>query len=127
MGSSLGYGTAKMALAAGLFYIQKDLEKEKVENIKLYTLYPNTVATDKMIEEMKAHGVMDAVTVESLANTVVEMLSDATPTRDAQIGYYPGSGIVRTYYPSAPGDFYHPASTSDEVIDPSFTPEDLLK
>ena len=127
MGSSLGYGTAKMALAAGLFHIQKDLEKQKIENIKLYRLYPNTVATEKMIEEMKAHGVMDAVTVESLANTVVDMLLDITPTRDVRIGYYAGRGIVRTFYPSSPNDFFHPKATSDEVIDAGFKPADLLK
>lgn len=127
MGSGLGYGTAKMALASGLFHIQKDLEKEKVENIKLYRLYPNTVATDKMIESMKAHGVMDAVTVKSVANTVVDMLSDATPTRDVRVGYYTGRGIVRTYYPSSPDEFYHPQSTSDEVVDSDFNPSDLLK
>ena len=127
MSSGLGYGTAKMALAAGLFHIEKDLQKEGVENIKLYRLYPNTVATDKMIDTMKAHGVMDAVKVEAVVDTAIDMLLDKTPTRDVRIGYYKGRGIVRTYFPSTPGDFYHPAGTTEEVIDADFTVEDLLK
>jgi 3-oxoacyl-[acyl-carrier protein] reductase len=127
MGSGLGYGTAKMALAAGLFHIEKDLQKEGVENIKLYRLYPNTVATDKMIDAMKTHGVMDAVKVEAVADTAVDMLLDKTSTRDVRIGYYKGRGIVRTYFPSNPGDFYHPAGTTEEVIDSDFTPQELLK
>jgi short-subunit dehydrogenase len=127
MDSGLGYGTAKMGLAAGLFHIEKDLQKEGVENIKLYRLYPNTVATDKMIDTMKTYGVMDAVKVEAVADTAIDMLLDKTSTRDVRIGYYKGRGIVRTYFPSNPGDFYHPTGTTEDVIDSEFTPRELLK
>lgn len=124
---SIGYGTAKMALTAGLFHIDKELEKEDVENVKLYRLYPNTMATEKMMDAIRAGHVKDAVKLESVADTVIDMLSDATPTRDVRIGYYPGKGIIRTYYSSNPGDFYQPAETGREVIDRDFTIQDLLK
>ncbi len=97
MDSGLGYGTAKMGLVAGLFHIEKELQKEGVENIKLYRLYPHTVATDKMIDAMKTYGIMDAVKVESVVDTAIDLLLDLTPTRDVRIGYYPGRGIVRIF------------------------------
>jgi len=127
MGTSLGYGVAKMGLAAGLFHIEKDLLKAGVKNIQLYRIYPNSVATEKMIEAMKTHEVMNVVTVESLATTAINLLQDKTPTRDIRIGYYPGKGIVRINYPSTPEEFYHATPTSEEVIDAEFKPEDLLR
>ena len=126
LGSSLGYGVAKMGLAAGLFHIEKELQKEKTQNITLYRLYPNTVATEKMMDAIRANQVKDAVSPEVVANTAIDLLSDNTPTRDARIGYYIGKGIVRTYYPSTPKDFYHPSDIIEEVIDPDFTIQDLL-
>ena len=125
--SGLGYGTAKMGLAAGLFHIERELQKAGVENIKLYRLYPNTVATDKMMEAIRANWVQEAVKLVSVVDTAMDLLLDETLTRDVRIGYYTGRGIVRTYFPSNPRDFYHPAKTTDEVIDADFTPKDLIK
>lgn len=126
LNSGLGYGTAKMGLTAGLFHIERELQKEGVENIKLYRLYPNTVATDKMMGAIRANQVQEAVKLESVVDTAMDLLLDKTPTRDVRIGYYTGRGILRTYFPSNPRDFYHPAKTTDEVIDPDFTPKDLI-
>ncbi len=125
--SGLGYGTAKMALTAGLFHIDKELEKSDVENVKLYRLYPNTMATEKMMDAVKAGQVKDAVKLEAVADTVLDMLADKTPTRDVRIGYYPGRGIIRTYYSSRPDEFYHQKTRSEEVVDADFTVQDLIK
>lgn len=125
--SALGYGVAKMGLAAGLFHIEKELQKEGIENVTLYRLYPNTVATEKMMDAIRANHVHEAVKLEAVADTAVDLLSGATPTRDARIGYYIGKGIVRTYYPSNPSSFYHPSETIEDIIDPDFTVQDLLK
>ncbi|MEO5789906.1 SDR family oxidoreductase [Gelidibacter sp.] len=127
LGNSLGYGVAKMGLAAGLFHIEKELQKEGIQNVKLYRLYPNTVATEKMMDAVRANQVKDAVSPETVADTAIDLLSDTTPTRDARIGYYIDKGIVRSYYPSTPQDFYHPAEIIEDVIDPDFTIQDLLK
>ena len=127
IGSGLGYGAAKMGLVAGLFHIEKELQKEGVKNIKLYRLYPNTVATDKMMVGIRDNWVNNAVKLESVTDTAIDLLLDKTPTRDVRIGYYPGKGIVRTHFPSTPGAFYHSLETTEEIIDPDFTPEDLLK
>ena len=43
------------------------------------------------------------------------------------IGYYEKKGIVRTYYSSASKDFFHPTEVAQEVIDPNFKIQDLLK
>lgn len=126
MSSSLGYGTAKMALTAGLFHIEKDLQKEGVENVTLYRLYPNSVATDKMMEAIRANMVREAVKVEAVADAAMDLLLGTTPTRDVRIGHYQDRGIVRTYLPSTPSDFFHPTNIIEEVIDPDFTLQDLL-
>lgn len=127
MGSGLGYGTAKMGLVAGLFHIEKELQKDGVENIKLYRLYPDTVATEKMMDAVRANRAGSAIKLEFVTDTAIDLLLDKTPTRDVRVGYYSGKGVVRTYFPSAPGDFYHASGTTQEVIDSDFTPQDLLK
>ncbi len=127
LGSGLGYGTAKMGLTAGLFHIDKELQREGIENVKLYRLYPNSVATEKMMDSIRAKYVNDAVKLESVTDAAIDLLLDKTPTRDIRVGYYPGRGIIRTNYPSTPDDFYHSAGITEEVIDPDFTIEDLLK
>ena len=125
--SGLGYGTAKMGLAAGLFHIDKELQKEGVDNVKLYRLYPNSVATDKMMDSIRAGYVNDAVKLEFVTDAAIDLLLDRTPTRDLRVGHYPGRGIIRTYYPSTPEDFYHSVGITEEIIDPDFISEDLLK
>ncbi len=127
MDSGLGYGPAKMGLTAGLFHIEEELQKKGIENIKLYRLYPNTVATEKMMNAIRANQVQYPVKLESVVDAAVDLLLDKTPTRDVRIGFYPGKGIVRTYLPSNSNDFYHPAKKTEEVVDSSFTPQDLLK
>lgn len=125
--ASLGYGTAKMGLTAGLFHIERELQNKGVENVKLYRLYPNSVATEKMMDAIRANWVKEAVKVESVVDAAIDLLLEKTPTRDVRIGYYVGRGIVRTHYPSSPADFYHPTEIAEEVIDPDFTLQDLLR
>ncbi|MBI2449038.1 SDR family NAD(P)-dependent oxidoreductase [Candidatus Pacearchaeota archaeon] len=127
MDSGLGYGPAKMGLVAGLFHLEEELQREGVENVRLYRLYPNTVATDKMMDAIRANQVQDPVKLESVVDAAIDLLLDKTPTRDVRIGYYPGRGIVRTYLPSEPKDFYHSENITEEVVNSSFTPKDLLK
>lgn len=127
MNIGLGYGPAKMGLTAGLFHLEEELRNEGVENVKLYRLYPNTVATDKMIQAIRTNQVQNPVKLEAVVDTAVDLLLDKTPTRDVRIGYYPGKGIVRTYLPSNPNDFYNQTKTTEEIVDSKFTPEDLLK
>ncbi|NCO11344.1 SDR family NAD(P)-dependent oxidoreductase [Candidatus Pacearchaeota archaeon] len=127
MDIGLGYGPAKMGLVAGLFHLENELRQGNVDHVKLYRLYPNTVATEKMMGAIRSNQVQNPVKLESVVDTAVDLLLDKTPTRDVRIGYYPGKGIVRTYLPSNPDDFYHQTKTSEEVVDPDFIPEDLLK
>ena len=125
--SGLGYGVSKIGLTSGLFHIEKELQKETIQNIKLYRLYPNSVATEKMMDAIKANYVHEAVKLEAVADTAIDLLTEATPSKDVRIGYYLGKGIVRTYYPSTPSDFYDTTKIIEEVIDANFTLQDLLK
>ena len=127
MDIGLGYGPAKMGLVAGLFHLENELKRGNVDHVKLYRLYPNTVATEKMMDAIRSNQVQDPVKLEAVVDTAVDLLLDKTPTRDIRVGYYPGKGIVRTYLPSNPDDFYHQTRTTEEVVDPDFIPEDLLK
>ncbi|MBS3080237.1 SDR family oxidoreductase [Candidatus Pacearchaeota archaeon] len=127
MDSGLGYGPAKMGLVAGLFHLEKELQREGIENVRIYRLYPNTVATEKMMNAIRSNQVQNPVKLGSVVDVAIDLLLDKTPTRDVRIGYYPGKGIVRTYLPSNPNDFFNHAKAREEVIDSSFTPHDLLK
>lgn len=124
---NIGYGAAKMGLVAGLFHIEKELQKEAIENVKLYRLYPNLVATENMMEAIREYGMKEAVSLEAVADTALDLLLGKTPTRDARIGHYLGKGIVRTYYPSTPNDFYRHAEATEEIVDPDFKIEDIIK
>lgn len=125
MNIGLGYGPAKMGLVAGLFHLENELKRENVQNVKLYRLYPNTVATEKMIPAIREGKVQDPVKLESVVDTVVDMLLGKTPTRDVRIGYYPGKGIIRTHLPSDPDKFYQSSGSTEEVVDSYFSPQDL--
>lgn len=127
MSNALGYGVAKMGLVAGLFHIEKELAKAGIQHVKLYRIYPNTVATEKMMDAIRAHQVKDAVRPSVIANAAMDLLLDATPTRDVRIGYYEGKGIVRSYYPSISKEFYNPSKIIEDIIDPNFTIQDLLE
>lgn len=127
MGIGLGYGPAKMGLVAGLFHIEKEMQMEGIENIILYRLYPNTVATEKMMGAIKSNQVQNPVKLEAVVEAAIDLLMDKTPTRDVRIGYYPGKGIVRKYLPSNADEFYSSKKINEEVVDSNFTPEDLLK
>lgn len=125
--SSLGYGTAKMGLGAGLFHIERELEKEGASNVSLFRLYPNAVATEKMMDAIQAGNVPNPVKVESVAGTAIDMLLGKTPTRDVRIGYYLGKGIIRTFYPSNSAEYFNSQKITEEIVDPNFTIQDLFK
>lgn len=122
----LGYGPAKMGLVSALHHLQKQMESEKIINVHHYRLYPNTVATEKIIPHIKKGEVQNPVSLEAVVDTTIDLISDKTPTRDVRIGYYPGKGIVRSYFPSHPDRFYNfPAP--EEIVNLDWTPKDLLK
>lgn len=127
MDGNLGYVPAKMLLTSGLFSLQSEVEKAGLNHINFYRIYPNTVATEKMMSAIRAGHVQNPVSLEAVVDTAIALLLDETKTRDVRIGYYPGKGIVRTHLPSDPKEFYARTNTEDEVIDANFTPEDLLK
>lgn len=126
MPSGLGYGPAKMGLTSGLFHLDEEMRIKGVKNIQNYRLYPNTVATDKMMDAIRANQVQDPVSLEAVVDTAMDMILGKTPTRDVRIGYYPGKGIVRTYLSSDPKDFYNSSKEREVIVDPHFKPEDLF-
>jgi short-subunit dehydrogenase len=129
-----GYNPAKMGLTGGIFSLQGETERLNHDHIKFYRLYPNTVGTEDVIagikemrEKGEGEGIEDPTTLESVVDTAIDLLLDKTPTKDARIGYYPGKGIVRTYFPSNSDEFYNPPAVQETVIDANFDPENLLK
>jgi len=125
--SGLGYGPAKMGLTSALFHLQKQLDIEKINNIKLYRIYPNTVATEKMLPAIAEGKVQNPVRIKEVVETAIDLLLEATPTKDARIGYYPGMGIVRTDLPSKPEEFYSRTKAREVIINKDYTPKDLFK
>jgi 3-oxoacyl-[acyl-carrier protein] reductase len=123
--NGLGYGPAKMALTSALMHLRKELELNKIDNINLYNLYPNTVATEKMIPAIKAGQVDNPVNLESVVDTAIVLLKEEGKTNDARIGFYPGRGIIRTYFTSNPDQFYNPPIELEETLNSSFDPSSL--
>lgn len=98
MTGNIGYGTAKEALFRITLQIEQDLKEKNIENIKIYRLYPSSVATPQLLD-MYRKGLVEApTTLESVVNEAIKLLSDETPSRDAFIGYIPGKGILSAYY-----------------------------
>lgn len=125
MDFGLGYGTAKMGLAAALHHLDRELRNGRVSHIQLYNLYPNIVATEKMTPSIRAGQVQNPVRLDEVVETAYNLLTGRTPTRDARIGYYPGKGIVRTDLHSNPDSFYNPLVSNEAVLDSAFTPDEI--
>lgn len=118
----LGYGVAKTALVSGLLHLEKEL-KERRNNIEFYRLYPGTVATEKMIPLIKEGKLQNPITLESVVNTALDLLSEKTPSRDVYIGYSPGIGIERIYLEYIEENGFNTLKVKDiDVIDNTFNP-----
>lgn len=125
---NLGYGVGKKGLTVSLLELEGELAHQKITNIRLYGIYPATVATEKVLPAIKAGELSDATTQESVVQTAIDLLLDKTPTRHAYIGYIPGQGITRRYLDVNPETFQmFPQVGEDHVIDPKFTPKDLFE
>tara|TARA_Y100000310_G_C20672355_1_gene811004 strand:- start:2028 stop:2861 length:834 start_codon:yes stop_codon:yes gene_type:complete len=122
------YGPGKMALAIQLLNLQGELDHHGIQHINLYGLYPATVATEKVLPFVKSGELKDPTTLESVVNTAIDLLSDDTPSRHAYVGYQKGKGIVRRYQNVNPKTFSLFGQVGeDEIVDPDFTPKDLIK
>jgi 2-dehydro-3-deoxy-D-gluconate 5-dehydrogenase len=121
----LGYGPAKMGLISGIMHLRKELSINKIKHVNLYNLYPNTVATQKMLPAIRSGQVENPVSLESVVSTAIELIQDIAPSQDARIGFYPNRGIVRTYLTSNPNLFYNAPIVSEKTIDANFDPDSL--
>ena len=127
MPGNLGYGAGKMSLAVSLLHLQGELNELDLSHIKLYALYPGTVATPKLLPLIKAGSLQNPTTLESVVDTAINMLRGRTPSKHAYVGYRPGRGIVAEYLEFKPKKFsLLPLIGEPQVIDANFTPEDLL-
>lgn len=127
--NGVGYGTAKKALSSFLFEMENQLNIEGIENIKLYRLYPGTVATEAMLPLIKKGILQNPTTLESVVDAAVDLLLNITKTRDLEIKYVPDGpvkGINRRYLKFNPEDFSLLPLASVEVVDADFDPSHLL-
>lgn len=127
MGVGLGYGPGKMGLTSALFHLDEEMGIKGIENVRNYRLYPNTVATENIMDAIRKDEVQNPVKLEAVVDAALDLVLGNTPTRDMRIGYYPGRGIVRTHFSSDPEDFYNQSNTTEEIVDSNFTPKDLFK
>ncbi len=124
--NGIGYGTAKKALRGALFEYENQLKHEGNSNITLYRIYPNTVATEKLLPLIKSGALKNPTSLESVVDTALDMLANKTPTRDVRVGYFPEKGILRIYLPSDPDNFYSGHPIQEKVIDKNFDPSSLI-
>jgi len=128
LNGNLGYGSGKKGLAVSLLELEGELAHHKIGNVKLYALYPATVATEKVLPAIRAGELQDATTLESVVQTAIDLLLDKTPTRHAYVGFVPGQGITRRYFDVKPSEFQmFPQTGEDEIVDSNFDPKSLLE
>lgn len=126
MTGNIGYGTAKEALFRITLQIEKDLKDKNINNIKMYRIYPSSVATPQLLD-MYRRGVVEAPTsLESVVDVALDLISDNTPSRDAFIGYIPNKGIIAAYYKINFETKYDNPNTinflSEKIIDKNYKP-----
>ncbi len=124
--AGVGYGTAKMALAAGLLHLDKELQDRQISNVELYRLYPGTVGTEAVMALVRQGKLQNPTSVESVVDAALDLLQGKTTTRDVRIGYFPGEGIKRMYLQSNPDRFSLLDTVTEEIIDTDFDPQSLL-
>ncbi len=122
MPNNLGYN-AKLELTARLMALQKQLDTESIDNIRLYGVYPATVGTESALEAFREGKLQDPTSLESVIDTATDLLLEKIPTRHAYIGYIPDRGILRRYF-APPKTILHQLG-DDEIIDANFNPETL--
>ena len=125
--NGIGYGTAKKAFAASLFELEHQLAVEKINNIKLYRLYPGTVATKAVIELVKLGKLQNPTSLESVIDAAIDLLMDRTKTRDIYVGFVPSEGIKRKYYSFDPDKFTLLPLLQEEVVDRTFNPNNYIE
>lgn len=123
---NLGYGKGKKGLAITMLELQGELDGGGITNVRLYGLYPATVATPNVMEAIREGKLQNATSLDSVVATASALLQDETPTRHAYVGYLPGKGIVRKYFDLNPATFLMFPRVGEEVVDADFNPESLV-
>jgi short-subunit dehydrogenase len=118
--NGLGYGTAKKGLASGLFEFEQQLLEENIQNVKLYRVYPGTVGTEDVMKLVHQGVLQNPTSLESVIDTVHDLLAGRTPTRDAYVGFVPGEGIKRVYYDFDVRKFSMLQEHSTVIVDKEF-------
>lgn len=125
---NLGYGKGKKGLLVTMLELQGEMNRLGIDKVKLYGLYPATVATPGVIESIKRGELQDATTLDSVVSTAMKLLSNSTPTRHAYVGYIPGKGIIERYFTLEPETFTMlPQIGPDQIIQADFNPQDIIK
>ncbi|GIU69615.1 MAG: hypothetical protein KatS3mg002_0851 [Candidatus Woesearchaeota archaeon] len=126
MSGNIGYGTAKEALFRISLQLEKDLKEKNIKNIKIYRIYPSSVATPQLLEMYKKGLVEAPTTLESVVNEAIDLLADKTPSRDSFVGYIPNKGIVAAYYYINFNTTYNNPNVlnflSEKIIDDKYKP-----
>ena len=126
MSGNIGYGSAKEALFRMTLQVEQDLKDRNIQNINIYRIYPSSVATPQLLELYKKGVVEAPTTLDSVINVAIDLLSDATPSRDAFVGYIHGKGILAAYYNINFDTTYNNPSIlnflKEKIIDPKYTP-----
>ena len=122
----LEYSSAKTALSQSTMHLKDELERENRSDIDITQIYPASVATESVMPLIKKGKIDKPTTVDSIANTSYELLTKDTPTDDVFVGYARGKGIVRRYLDMSPENNNPFENYVEDIIDPTYTPNDLL-
>jgi len=89
MDEGLGYGTGKMAFDSYLEHMELELSRNKINNIKIYRLYPATVGTEKGLELVRRGVLQNPIPLEDVVRSAINLLEDKIKGNKVYVGFTP--------------------------------------
>ncbi len=87
--NGIGYGVGKTAFDSFLNHCELELSKHSIRNIKIYRIYPATVATEKTLELVKKGILQNPVSLEEVIRNTADLLDDKIKGNRAYVGFTP--------------------------------------
>jgi hypothetical protein len=125
MSGNLGYGAGKMSFLARTLHIERDIADLRIDNVKIYGLYPGTVATPNLMPSIEKGEVSNPTTLDSVVDTAIDLITENTPTNHAYIGFEPGKGIVRRYFKMPNPEQFILPEAEVKIVNKDFDPSQL--
>lgn len=87
--NGMGYGVGKAAFDSFLNHCELELSKHSIHNIKIYRIYPASVATEKTLELVKRGILQNPVSLDEVIKKATDLIEDKIKGNRAYVGFTP--------------------------------------